>query len=75
MRVVDEPSDPVRTSLRPLKNEVARPIDPDKTLESENRWVKLVNEPSEPVKDLARPLASEPARDNEPVKVLESELW
>jgi hypothetical protein len=67
--VEDEPSEPVRISVRPLNRDVTVESEPDKDLKSEVCLVKLADEPTLPVRNSAAPLnrvvpmPSEPVRD------------
>ena len=68
--VVEEPSEPVKNSTRPLNTVVAIPSDPLRDLP-----MPLVGETvreRDPARDLAKLLVSEPVRDSEPMSVLNS---
>jgi hypothetical protein len=61
--------------VRPLRSELARPIESEKDLNKEVLSVKLEAEPSEIVKEIVRPLRREPANPRESEKDLKNEFF
>ena len=58
--------DELRVTVRPLKNDSAKPSEPERDLRNDDFSAKPEAAPSEVLMALARPLVSEPVRPNEP---------
>jgi hypothetical protein len=68
--VEDEPSEPVKISVRPLNKDVTVESEPDTDLKSEVCLVKLEDEPTVPVRNSAAPLNTVVPMPSEPVRDL-----
>jgi hypothetical protein len=68
--VEDEPSEPVKISVRPLNKDVTIESEPDKDLKSEVCSAKPADEPTVPVKNSTAPLNRVVPMPREPVRDL-----